>query len=136
MQTIDTLHVYGYVRANPISNIDPDDTFFFVTILGWSAVTATADFALATSAAVYANQSLNNQNVYSKPDPLDPSGGAEHTTGARPSTGDKHDVGRDRVKTDRGREKGDDGRGWPRRRPKGWTGPWPPTPNTPEVCEK
>ena len=130
------INTYAYVGGNPITQVDPDGQFFFVAAFGWSAASAAADFAVATAAALYANQSLNNQNVYSKPDPLSPAGGEEHTSGARPSTGDKHDLGKDRKKTDRGGERGDDARDWPRRRPKGWTGPWPPTPKTPDACEK
>ncbi|MFS2032601.1 Ig-like domain repeat protein [Polaromonas sp. CT11-55] len=59
-------------------------------------------------------------------DPLAPAGGKEHTSGARPSTEGKHQAGQDRKKTDRGGEKGDSTRDYPRRKPDGWKGSWPP----------
>jgi RHS repeat-associated protein len=63
-------------------------------------------------------------------DPLDPAGGAEHTSGARPSTESKHQKGSSCKTKSRGREKGDKKRDWPRRPPEGWRGPWPPPPKT------
>ncbi len=60
------------------------------------------------------------------PDPLDPAGSAGHSSGARPSTQGKHEEGDARRQQDRGGEKGDDRRDYPRRRPDGWKGPWPP----------
>ncbi|NAS12894.1 RHS repeat domain-containing protein, partial [Poritiphilus flavus] len=54
------------------------------------------------------------------------SGGAEHTKGKRNSTKGKHERGRARKSRDRGGEKGDTGRRYPRKRPPGWKGPWPP----------
>ncbi len=53
---------------------------------------------------------------------------AEHTTGARPSTEQKHQEGQARRGKDRGGEKGDASRRPPRTRPDGWKGPWPPAP--------
>jgi len=52
--------------------------------------------------------------------------GAEHTTGARPSTKGKHEKGRARKGRDRGGEKGDANRRVPRKRPPNWKGSWPP----------
>jgi hypothetical protein len=61
-----------------------------------------------------------------KPDPQ----GAEHKKDARPSTREKHDTGQARKKRDAGEEKGDKARRdkgmWPRKRPPGHKGPWPP----------
>ncbi|MES0863757.1 RHS repeat-associated core domain-containing protein [Ruegeria sp. SCPT10] len=52
--------------------------------------------------------------------------GAEHTSGARPSTKAKHEKGRARKNRDRGNEKGDSSRKPPRKRPPNYKGPWPP----------
>lgn len=53
-----------------------------------------------------------------------------HKKGARPSTEEKHEGGASRRKRDAGGEKGDKARQdkgmWPRRRPPGHKGPWPP----------
>ena len=79
----------------------------------------------------------------SNPDPLDSAGGSEHSSGIRPSTKPQHEGGTARKIKDRGGEKGDSQRDWPRRRPKKWKGEWPPkegllppvespTPSTPE----
>jgi hypothetical protein len=57
--------------------------------------------------------------------PRDAAGGAEHTSGARKSTEQDHQAGKARKQRDRGGEKGDKERPPPRRRPKGWKGPWP-----------
>lgn len=53
------------------------------------------------------------------------SGGAEHKKGARQSTKAKHEAGEARKKKDYGREKGDDYRDPPRKKPAGYKGPWP-----------
>jgi len=51
---------------------------------------------------------------------------AEHTSGARPRTRDKHQKGKGRKRRDRINRRD------PRRKPpKGWTGQWPPKPGTP-----
>jgi hypothetical protein len=49
-----------------------------------------------------------------------------HRTNIRPSTEQKHQEGEARKTRDRGGEKADQKRGYPRKRPKGWKGPWPP----------
>jgi RHS repeat-associated protein len=43
-----------------------------------------------------------------------------------PSKEQKHEEGKGRKIRDRGGEKGDKKRGWPRNKPEGWRGPWPP----------
>lgn len=48
-----------------------------------------------------------------------------HRKGARRSTKEKHEQGQARKNKDRGREKGDDSRRDPRKRPPDHTGPWP-----------
>jgi TPR repeat protein len=53
------------------------------------------------------------------------SGGSEHKSKKRPSTKGKHQKGHAAKRQSYGGEKADDGRRYPRRRPKGWTGPWP-----------
>jgi RHS repeat-associated protein len=53
-------------------------------------------------------------------------GSAEHKKNARPSTKNKHQEGRARVKKDHGGEKGDIRRRPPRKKPTNWKGPWPP----------
>src|SRR5580658_1403831 len=49
-----------------------------------------------------------------------------HDKNARPSALEEHEEGEARKLKDRGREKGDVRRRLPRKRPKGWTGPWAP----------
>jgi RHS repeat-associated protein len=57
---------------------------------------------------------------------------AEHTSGARPSTEEKHQKGQSRKKRDYGGEKADkDRRRPPRKPPPGHKGPWPPKPKFP-----
>lgn len=51
---------------------------------------------------------------------------SSHTKNARPSTKTKHQKGQARKAQDRGREKADDRRRLPNKRPKNWDGPWPP----------
>jgi RHS repeat-associated protein len=53
------------------------------------------------------------------------SGGEEHTSGARPSTKEKHQKGRARKARDYGGEKGDKSRRPPNKRPHGYKGSWP-----------
>jgi len=65
-------------------------------------------------------------------DPLSPAGGKEHKANPSPSNTETHQDGKARKKQDRGGEKGDDQRDWPRRRPDGWKGSWPPPPK----CDK
>jgi hypothetical protein len=55
-----------------------------------------------------------------------PAGGEQHKTGKRRSTLDKHQRGRSRKKRDREGEQADRFRSRPRRKPRGWKGPWPP----------
>jgi hypothetical protein len=50
----------------------------------------------------------------------------EHTKDARKSTEERHEKGKARKERDRGGEKGDERRGYPRKPPPGWKGPWPP----------
>ncbi len=57
---------------------------------------------------------------------LDSAGGEEHQEGARESTREKHEDGQARRQRDRGGERGDRNRRLPRRKPRGWKGPWPP----------
>jgi RHS repeat-associated protein len=59
------------------------------------------------------------------------SGGSEHHSGARKSTEGKHQAGTATKRQSRGRQKGDNARRAPRRRPRDWKGPWPPKSFTP-----
>lgn len=59
-------------------------------------------------------------------DNYDSTGEAEHTTNRRPSTKEKHQQAEARRQQDRGGEAGDRNRGYPRKRPDGRTGSWPP----------
>jgi hypothetical protein len=54
------------------------------------------------------------------------SGGAEHKKGKRKSTKEKHTKGQATKQKSYGGEKGDVLRPYPRRRPIGYKGPWPP----------
>jgi YD repeat-containing protein len=49
-----------------------------------------------------------------------------HSNKERQSTRERHQKGRARQKLDRGGEKADPGRDYPRKPPKGWKKPWPP----------
>ena len=120
------MHMWG---GNPVSYTDPMGEFIFLAAFGPSVAAAIGDAAVLAAAAWGISQSSN----INKPDPLDPAGGKEHTSGARPSTGENHETGEARRRQDRGGEKGDDGRDLPRRRPDGWKGSWPP--KTPNACE-
>jgi RHS repeat-associated protein len=51
-----------------------------------------------------------------------------HRKGKRESARGRHEQGEARTQRDRGGEKGDVRRRAPRKRPKGWKGPWPPKP--------
>ncbi len=51
---------------------------------------------------------------------------AEHLKNKRPSTLGKHEKGQARKNRDRGGEKGDANRGYSRRKPDNYKGPWPP----------
>jgi hypothetical protein len=64
--------------------------------------------------------------MVTKVSPTDSAGGAEHNSNARKSTEQQHQQGKARKLRDRGGDKGDDTRGFPRRRPKGYKGPWLP----------
>jgi hypothetical protein len=54
------------------------------------------------------------------------SGGAQHTKGKRKSTKQKHTKGQATKKKSYGGEKGDTSRPYPRKRPIGHKGTWPP----------
>jgi RHS repeat-associated protein len=60
------------------------------------------------------------------PDGYGTSGGTPHKSGARNSTTGKHQDGQANNKKSRGREKGDNARKAPRKRPSDWRGKWPP----------
>ncbi|HZH30464.1 MAG TPA: RHS repeat-associated core domain-containing protein [Pyrinomonadaceae bacterium] len=60
----------------------------------------------------------------------------EHTSGARPSTEEKHEEGKARKKKDRGGEKGDKRRRHPRKPHDKHVGPWPPQPADPNKPEE
>jgi len=60
-------------------------------------------------------------------DPYAPAGPGGHNTKKSQSTRTKHQVGVAQRAKSRGGEKGDDARAYPRRRPQGWKGTWPPT---------
>jgi len=53
-------------------------------------------------------------------------GGAQHKKNKRRSTKERDEFGKARKQRDRGQEGGDLERKLPRRRPKGFKGPWPP----------
>lgn len=55
------------------------------------------------------------------------SGGRRHRKGKRKSTREDHEQGAARKDADYGGEKGDEYRGYPRRRPRRHKGPWPPS---------
>lgn len=59
-------------------------------------------------------------------DPKDSAGGQPHTSNARKSTKTKHEAGQASKKMSRGGESGDERREFPRRKPYGWRGGWPP----------
>lgn len=131
------VNLYGYVGDNPVNRVDPlglsaqtqpIPTFPIFTIPIDSPANNTLSNALTHGLDALSDAMHDAlDNIYNT-DPLDPSGNAGHNTGSRPSTEGKHEEGDARRKRDRGREKGDENRGHPRRRPKGWTGPWPPKP--------
>jgi len=77
----------------------------------------------------FANEVLNHTYGYVGQNPqywFDPFGLAEHQSGARPSTKEKHENANARRDKDRGGEKGDKNRAPPRKPPPGYKGKWPP----------
>jgi hypothetical protein len=85
-----------------------------------------AGAAAAAGAGAYLGSQASEPAMSNAVEPLDPSGSAGHDTGARESTRGKHEAGDSRRKRDRGGESGDDRRDWPRKKPDGWKGAWPP----------
>jgi RHS repeat-associated protein len=71
------INTYTYVRNNPLKYIDPKGTFFFVPILGYTAINALADLALigGTGYAISNAMSCKNEahgDDSNKPNLLDP----------------------------------------------------------------
>jgi RHS repeat-associated protein len=137
---------FGYVDGNPLSMTDP---LGLQAAMPWPApvmplVPALTNLCLANPVACAGGVGVGAGTLLyphiaeplgdaidwcmnnTQQDPLAPAGGKEHTSGARPSTEGQHQAGQGRKKQDRGGESGDASRGWPRRKPDGWKGPWPP----------
>lgn len=66
------------------------------------------------------------------PEGYGPSGGSENTQGKRESTRTDHEDGKANKRKGRGREKGDNARNPPRKKPANWKGPWPPKKSAPK----
>ena len=106
-----------------LPNVADDDSS-----VGWMATLGGPINANATAS------NINDLNLYryvgNEPlDCFDPTGEAEHTSGARPSTADKHTNPRPGDP-----EKGDASRRPPRQRPPNWKGPWPPKRYDGQMC--
>ena len=132
------LNRFGYANQNALIYSDPTGltpaTPIAIAICAANIPLCAATAAAACWAYEPCRQTLIDAGkaVYdicmnnTKQDPLAPAGGKEHTSGARPSTEGQHQAEQGRKKQDRGGEAGDESRDWPRRKPDGWKGPWPP----------
>ena len=116
------VNLYGYVGGDPILRTDPTGEFFFLPIVAAAFESGWVYLPVVIGAGWYAA----NATRPPKDSTNDPAGNAGHDAGARESTRGKHEAGESRRKRDRGGEKGDDQRDYPRRKPAGWKGPWPP----------
>ncbi len=128
---------YVYAQNNPYKYVDPDGRSSLALgqrlglaagagfLIGGPVGTTIAVGAVLIGGYVIYDE-ISGNSLASSQDPLGTSGGAEHTSGARPSKENDHEDGKARKRRDRGREDGDDRRDFPRRKPDGWNGPWPP----------
>lgn len=121
---------YAYVRNNPLKYTDPDgriavaDDILIGAVVGGVILTEAylqapnASDPSRTNAEVMASSIENGVEWLVSL--------AEHTAGKRTSTKQKHETGQARKSRDKGKEKGDQRRRPPRKRPPGHKGPWPP----------
>lgn len=121
---------YVYAQNNPYRYTDPDGrSARAMQLVGTAAYRVASELgaaALGSWIGITLYDVLHQEGSDSAQDPLGSSGGAEHTSGARPSKEQDHEKGKARKKRDRGGEDGDERRDYPRRKPDGWKGPWPP----------
>jgi len=133
------LHVEGLlepIRATPNHPFWSIDRMEFIEaqalhpgerLRGWAGRAITVvDVQQRHELAHVFNLEIQGQHVYR----VSPSGvlvhNASHRKGKKKSTKQRHEEGQKRQNMDRGGEKADPGRTPPRKRPKGWRGPWPP----------
>ncbi|MBV8784669.1 MAG: RHS repeat-associated core domain-containing protein, partial [Gammaproteobacteria bacterium] len=127
----DDLDLYSYVYNDPMNRTDPSGTCTAAAagraagavLLGGGPEEPIGDAVgaviLVGSCAVVAYESLDALLKAAM-------AAKEHSSGARPSTEEKHEKGEARKRRDRGGEKGDERRDPPRKRPPDHKGPWPP----------
>ena len=117
------INTFAYVEGNPVSYADPTGQIAMIIPFIPAIITGT-DLAIGAGLGALG---YGLDRMFSDPvQPLDPSGSAGHDTGARESTRGKHEDGDARRRRDRSGEDADENRDWPRKRPNGWKGPWPP----------
>jgi len=111
-------NLYAYVGGNPMSAVDPEGKFAFVL----PAIPILVNAFVVVSATYTGWKISKLVNVFM----------AEHTKNKRKSTEQTHQDGQARKKDDYGGEKGDANRNYPRQKPPGWKGPYPPKKQNPQ----
>lgn len=136
-------NLYGYAFNDPINFIDMEGEYAIaapavgigggigIGIGGAIGIGAGIGIGICYAADCTSLGEHLGEGLY---DLLNPNVHNEHTKNKRPSTRGKHEKGQSRQNRDRGGERGDRNRNYPRKKPPGWKGPWPPGNNNNNQC--